>query len=68
MKNEYIKLIVEIDKVISMLRGLWLDAENSVEADKWYMKINKALEERSRLMLLRDKKRSISLECSDDDL
>lgn len=67
MKNEYIKLIIEVDRVLSMLRGLWLDADSTEEAHEWYIKINKTLEERIRLMKLRDEKKDF-LSVSDEDL
>jgi hypothetical protein len=53
MKNEYQKLIDEHDKTLGMLRADWLRAEPA-EKGKWIERINAALDERLRLMRLRD--------------
>ena len=55
MKSEYVTLIAEHDKTISYLRSEWLDSLTK-DKDKWLEKINAALDERLRLMALRDKK------------
>jgi hypothetical protein len=53
MKDEYIRLIAELDKTISMLREGWMTCEPS-DRQKWMDKINSMLDERMRLMKLRD--------------
>lgn len=53
MKEEYVKLIVEHDKTLSMLRGQWMDAKPP-EKTKYMDRINSALDERGRIMKLRD--------------
>ena len=55
MKKEYETLIAEHDKTLSYLRSEWLESLTK-EKDKWLTKINAALDERIRLMKLRDKK------------
>ena len=55
MKKEYENLISEHDKTLSYLRSEWLDSLTK-DKDKWLEKINTALDERIRLMALRDKK------------
>jgi hypothetical protein len=54
MNNQYVKLIEELDKTISMTRTFWLDARTSEDKKKWYKRIDELLEERMRLMNLRD--------------
>jgi hypothetical protein len=53
MSHEYTKLIAEFDKTLKMLRKQWIEAKI---ADKpgWMERINSALDERLRLMELRD--------------
>lgn len=53
MKEEYIKLIAEHDKLLSALRKNWMES-NGADKMKWMNKINGSLDERSRLMKLRD--------------
>ena len=55
MKKEYETLIAEHDKTLSYLRSEWLESLTK-DKDKWLTKINAALDERIRLMKLRDKK------------
>ncbi len=55
MKEEYTNLIVEHDKTLSMLRQHWL-SDGPTEEKKWMERINSALDERGRLMRLRDSK------------
>jgi len=54
MKEEYIKLIAERDVMIGELRVSWMKEENLIEKEKLMRKINKQLDERLRLMKLRD--------------
>lgn len=54
MKEEYMKLIAERDVIISELRDSWMKEENLIEKEKLMRKINKQLDERIRLMKLRD--------------
>ena len=55
MKSEYITLIAEHDKTLDYLRSEWIDSLIK-DKDKWLNKIDAALDERLRLMALRDKK------------
>lgn len=50
MHNEYIKLIAELDKTLSMVRSLWMDAKAPDEKNKWRVRLDELLDERSRLM------------------
>jgi len=54
MTNQYIKLIEELDKTISMTRTFWIDARTNEDKAKWYKRVDELLEERMRLMNLRD--------------
>ena len=54
MKEEYIKLIAERDTMIGELRSSWMKEVNLVEKERWMRMINKQLDERLRLMGLRD--------------
>lgn len=53
MKHEYIKLITETDKNLALLRESWLEAVKEKKS-RWMVLIDQALDERSRLMKLRD--------------
>lgn len=53
MKQEYEKLIAEQDRVLSMLRDGWLKAPEKDQA-QWLGRIDAMLDERLRLMKLRD--------------
>ena len=53
MKHEYEKLIAEHDRTLSMLRKQWMEAEPK-DQTKYMERINAALDERLRLMRLRD--------------
>lgn len=55
MKAEYLKLIAECDKNLSLLRESWLESPLQKKA-RWLGLINQALDERIRLMALRDNK------------
>lgn len=39
-----------------MARSLWIDAKEAAEKPKWFARINELLDERLRLMALRDSK------------
>jgi len=56
MKQDYIKLIEELDKTLSMARTCWIDARSTDDKKKWYKRLDELLEERMRLMNLRDGK------------
>ncbi len=47
-------LIMEIDRVMATLRSLWMNARSSTEKEKWRSRIDQALDERLRLMRIRD--------------
>ena len=53
MKQEYINLIAELDKLLSGLRENWMEATGQNKTN-WFKKINSSLDERNRLMKLRD--------------
>ena len=53
MKQECINLIAELDKLLSGLRENWLEAKGE-NRNNWFRKINSSLDERNRLMKLRD--------------
>ena len=53
MRHEYQKLIAEHDRTLSMLRKQWMEAEPK-DQPKYMERINAALDERLRLMALRD--------------
>ncbi len=54
MHSEYLKLIVELDRVLSMLRCLWLEAASEADRSKWRVRLDQSLDERLRLMRCRD--------------
>jgi len=60
MNNEYIKLIAELDKTLSMVRSLWMDAKTPDEKNKWRVRLDELLDERSRLMKARDAAQAIA--------
>ena len=53
MRHEYAKLIAEHDRTLSMLRKQWMEAEPKDQL-KYMERIKDALDERLRLMALRD--------------
>ena len=53
IRDEYMTLILTIDRTLSMLREGWLTSTRR-DAHKWMGRIDAALDERYRLMLLRD--------------
>ena len=54
MQNEYVKLIKELDKTLSMVRALWMESKTPDEKSKWRGRIDELLDERLRLMKSRD--------------
>jgi hypothetical protein len=60
MHNEYIKLIAQLDKTLSMVRSLWMDAKASDEKNKWRVRLDELLDERSRLMKARDAAQTVA--------
>jgi len=56
MKKEYIKLIKEHDKTLDYLRKEWMEALDTKTKAPWREKLDTALDERLRLMKLRDEK------------
>lgn len=54
MHSEYIDLIAQIDRVLSMIREFWLAANHPGEIAKWRDRLDQSLDERLRLMRLRD--------------
>ena len=54
MQNEYVKLIKELDKTLSMVRALLLESKTPEEKGKWRGRIDELLDERLRLMNSRD--------------
>lgn len=54
MKSEYLKLIAEFDKTLSIVRSLWMDAKAPDEKNKCRVRLDELLDERIRLMKLRD--------------
>lgn len=57
-KESYTNLIVELDRVLSTLRGFWLEASGDTDKEKWRKRLDDSLDERLRLMKLRDKQLS----------
>lgn len=53
MKDEYIRLIADQDKSLSTLREFWMESRDGDKA-KWRTRIDAALDERLRLMNIRD--------------
>lgn len=53
MKEQYIRLIAEQDRVLASLREIWLEVA-PVHKQKHLDRIDAALDERLRLMALRD--------------
>ena len=54
MKAEYIQLITERDAILSTLRAFWVAARTPAERAPHMARINASLDERLRLMRLRD--------------
>jgi len=54
MKTEYEKLIATMDKTLSLIRKQWEKAPAGKEKEEYMSRINESLEERFRLMGLRD--------------
>lgn len=54
IKSDYIELIENQDKTLSSLAALWREETNPQQKDKLMSTINIGLDERLRLMTLRD--------------
>jgi hypothetical protein len=54
MKEEYIRLIAELDRVLGSIRALWLEAKAPEETTKWRVRLDELMDERLRLMHCRD--------------
>ncbi len=54
MKEHYKVCIENTDSCLSLLRSFWLEEKNLDLKTKWWEKIDSALDERLRLMKLRD--------------
>lgn len=53
MKSEYETLIENLDQTLLMLKDYWLESAPELK-QTWLSRIDKALDERLRLMKLRD--------------
>jgi hypothetical protein len=54
IENPYTRLIAEFDRVLSMLRTLWLEAETPAVREKWRSRLDQSLDERLLLMRRRE--------------
>jgi hypothetical protein len=54
MKDEYIRLIAELDQVICHVRLFWLASKLPEDVAKWRSRIDELLDERLRIMRCRD--------------
>lgn len=54
LHQEYLKLIAELDKVLSLTREMKLAARDGTEERKATKRLDQLLDERLRLMKLRD--------------
>ncbi len=52
--DQCVTLIAELDKMLSMMRGVWIEARDDGERTKSMERINGMLDERMRLMRMRD--------------
>lgn len=59
MEQEYIKLIGELDRVLSTIRTLWIEAKAPTDLTKWRVRLDELLDERIRLMNCRDAAKAI---------
>jgi hypothetical protein len=60
MEKEYIKLIGELDRVLSQIRTLWMDGKTPEEKNKWRVRLDELLDERLRLMACRDAAKAVA--------
>jgi hypothetical protein len=58
MKQNYIELIKELDKTISMVRAFWIEGRDQFEKVKWRKRLDELLDERLKLMNFRDQESS----------
>lgn len=54
MKNPHIETISAVDEVLSILREKWMSEKDNKKKDALFKKIDGVLDERFRLMVLRD--------------
>lgn len=54
MNTEHINLISGLDRVLESARAFWLDSTSHYERSKWRVRLDELLDERLRLMALRD--------------
>ncbi len=54
MTQEYEKLIIEIDSILSMVRTLWIESRDDFEKRRNAKRLDELLDERLRLMKARD--------------
>lgn len=54
MKAEYIRLIEEQDRVLATIRVFWMEAKTPAEIAKHRNRLDLVLDERLRVMKLRD--------------
>ena len=59
MEQEYIKLIGELDRVLSTLRDFWMNSKTPEEKTTWRIRIDESLDERLRLMRCRDAAKTV---------
>ena len=48
MKEEYIRLIAELDRVLGSIRALWLEAKAPEETTKWRVRLDEVAPEPAR--------------------
>ena len=51
MRSEYIRLIAEVDSVLSTIRGLWIDATTLAESERWRARLDQLLDERTAIQM-----------------
>jgi len=54
MKTEYVTHIAELDKTLKMLSDMWKDEKDKKKITQFRSRIDSMLDERLRLMKLRD--------------
>ncbi len=66
MESEYVRLIAQLDLVLSGLKDLWTNARDDKDKAKWMERINASLDERLRFMRLRDTAKTLASTASDN--
>ncbi len=61
MYSEYVKLIDDMDSVLSMVRQLWMEARDDESKRKHRKRLDELLDERLRLMKARDAARKVTV-------